>query len=337
MAKYYKRPDGLFETIRTIDGKRVAFRGKSVREVDKKLLEFKGVKERGRLFEDIADEWWSKHVDKIVPNTAKSYKPAYIRAKEMFAGMPCKSITPRHIQQRLDIFASKGYSQKTVLTQRLVINLICSYAVVCGDIEFNPCAEVTAKSKIARKYRMPASDADITAIKNNPQKWLLPYFILYTGCRLGEALAIQGKHIDTINSTISIVQSLYYSDGRTHIKKPKTDKGTRIVPLLPPLAAYIPKLQANEYLFSNDGGKTPLTPNMYAKRYQHYRDELNISCTAHQLRHSFASELLNCGIDGKDAQAMLGHAQISTTLDIYTHITDKHLKETSQKMLGMYS
>ena len=39
-SKYYKRPDGLFESIRTINGKRVAFRGKTCREVDRKILEY---------------------------------------------------------------------------------------------------------------------------------------------------------------------------------------------------------------------------------------------------------------------------------------------------------
>lgn len=51
MPKYYKRPDGLYETIRKIDGKRVAFRGHTVAEVDRKLIEFQGIQKtvcRGR-------------------------------------------------------------------------------------------------------------------------------------------------------------------------------------------------------------------------------------------------------------------------------------------------
>ena len=55
--KYHQRPDGLFETSRTINGKRIYFRGKTCREVDKKILAWQDERERGRKFPVIADEW----------------------------------------------------------------------------------------------------------------------------------------------------------------------------------------------------------------------------------------------------------------------------------------
>ena len=54
--KYYVRPDGLHESIRTINGKRVAFRGKTDKEVDRKILEYREEAEKGRKFPVIADE-----------------------------------------------------------------------------------------------------------------------------------------------------------------------------------------------------------------------------------------------------------------------------------------
>ena len=54
--KYYQRPDGLFESILTINGKRVAFRGKTCKEVDRKILEYQAEAAKGCKFPVIADE-----------------------------------------------------------------------------------------------------------------------------------------------------------------------------------------------------------------------------------------------------------------------------------------
>ena len=56
-SKYYVRPDGLHESIRTINGKRVAFRGKTDREVDRKILEYKDRSEKGRTVKEMVEEW----------------------------------------------------------------------------------------------------------------------------------------------------------------------------------------------------------------------------------------------------------------------------------------
>ena len=55
--KYFQRKDGLFETSRTINGKRVYFRGRTCREVDQKILQWQDQAARGRKFPIIADEW----------------------------------------------------------------------------------------------------------------------------------------------------------------------------------------------------------------------------------------------------------------------------------------
>ena len=83
-SKYYRRPDGLFEAIRTINGKRVAFRGKSCREVDRKILEYQEQKERGRDFPKIADEWEGQHEGDIGESTRRVYSYAVKRLKEAF-------------------------------------------------------------------------------------------------------------------------------------------------------------------------------------------------------------------------------------------------------------
>jgi site-specific recombinase XerD len=66
-----------------------------------------------------------------------------------------------------------------------------------------------------------------------------------------------------------------------------------------------------------------------------YRAAAGISCTAHQLRHSFASLLHSAGVDAKDAQTLMGHSSIVVTQDIYTKIEQGH-KETVRDRVNAY-
>ena len=138
--------------------------------------------------------------------------------------------------------------------------------------------------------------------------------------------------IDLDNDIISVTKSVYHVNNRPFIKEPKTQKGIRNVPILYPLKPYLPNKKSQQYIFSLDGGKTPLTEMQYQKLWKEYAKSIGINCSAHQLRHSFATMLFECGVDAKDAQDILGHAQLSTTMDIYTHIRDSRRKDVASKI-----
>ncbi len=334
--KYYKRPDGLYEAIRTINGKRKAFRGRSPQEVEQKMIAYKGEAERGRLFREVAEEWEEIHFPTLAPNTLKGYRPASRRAIEHFGDTPIRQIKAPDIKRFINEFARAGKgqasrAQKTVTNQLLVLNLIMGYAAENGEIDFNPCANVSIPKDLSKKRREAASSADEAKVKNAADVWLLPYFILYTGLRKGEALALTYGDIDLKKKIIHVTKSVYHISNKPYIKKPKTEAGIRIVPILDPLTPKIPKRRKKElYLFSDDGGKTPLTEMQYQKHWERFVEATGITCTAHQLRHSFATMLFECGIPVKDAQDLLGHSTAAMTQDIYTHIRDAHREETAQ-------
>ena len=85
-SKYGVRKDGLHEAIRTINGKRVAFRGKTDREIDRKILEYQMEAEKGRNFPVIADEWEREHENEISESSRRVYSYAVKRLKEAFPG-----------------------------------------------------------------------------------------------------------------------------------------------------------------------------------------------------------------------------------------------------------
>ena len=86
---------------------------------------------------------------------------------------------------------------------------------------------------------------------------------------------------------------------------------------------------------ANDGGEPRLQPRAVQRLLKHYAEMAGITrkVTPHVIRHSFATDLLSNGADLRSVQALLGHANIGTT-QIYTHVTDKHLREVHKKFHG---
>lgn len=331
-SKYHRRKDGLLETTRTDrrTGKRIHFYGKTDREIDQQILEYTSRVETGRTFREVADEWAESHFPTVAPTTLKGYRPALRRAVNEFGDEPIQTITARDIKAFLVAFARGRRAQKTVATQRLVINLICTYAIEeSGDLVLNPCSGVSLPKGLPKTYREAASPEDEVIVRTSSDVWLLPYLIMYTGLRRGEALALTDADITA--DYIRVCKSVYYENNKPYIKTPKTEAGNRIVPILDPLKERLPK-RFKGYLFSDDGGKTPLTEVQYQRHWREFARATGIQATAHQLRHSYATMLHEMDIDVKDAQALLGHSTAAMTQDIYTHLRDRRKQEITDRI-----
>lgn len=333
--KYHLRPDGLMETTRTDPrtGKRIHFYGHSVRDIDAQIMAYTAKQETGVLFQAVAKEWWDAHSATLAPNSLKNYKPAYRRAVDEFGNIPIRQISPRDIKHFIAAFSRGGRARKTVSTQLLVCNLIFSYAVEVGDIEFSPTTHIRVPANLPASHRDAASEEDEAVIKRSADVWLLPTLILYTGLRRGEALALTWGDIDLDSQEIHVTKSLYHEGDRPYIKTPKTASSVRMVPLLRPLRDVLPPPgDSADYVFSRDGGTSPLTNRQYQTLWAHYVAATGITCTAHQLRHSYATMLHECDIDVKDAQGLLGHSTAAMTMDIYTHVRDSRRQQTIDKL-----
>ena len=112
-SKYYVRPDGTHEAIRTINGKRVAFRGKSDREVDRKILEYNEKQESGRKFPEIADEWEREHEKEVSESTRRVYSFAVKRLKKAFPGL-ASEVRPLDVKRYIAAFEREGRAANSV-------------------------------------------------------------------------------------------------------------------------------------------------------------------------------------------------------------------------------
>lgn len=339
-SKLKPRSDGRFcKSITDKNGKRIYFYGASEREINKKILEYERKKASGRTFSEIADEWWNDVYEDLAPQTLKGYKPAYARAIDFFGKTNIKEIEPRDILLFYKKLAAESLTQKTLANQRIIINQIFNLAVVEGDILYNPCASVKLPKCKKGSSRPPAAASDEDRILKSDHPWQFPLVALLTGLRKGEILALQWKDIDFEQNTISVTKSVEHIGKRPHIKSTKTESGNRIVPLLNVLKTRLEPMRSKSeyYIFSDDGGKSPLYEHRYTRLYKEYQRDVGITCTAHQLRHSYATIAVEEDINPKDLQNALGHADITTTMNIYAAARKRSVEKVAVKLNAKYA
>jgi integrase len=334
MAKATRRKDGRYVKAITDPrtGKRLYFYGDTERELTLKVLEYTKKNENGRSFGEIAAEWWEEAQPDLAYQSIKTYRPAYRRAVEAFGDTPIKNIRPKDISLFLRKMAKDGKAEKTIANQRMIISLVMDHAILENDIEVNPCTAVQVPKEAKKKMqRKSASEFDETKVKQTYDIWIFPYIAIMTGMRKGEILALQWKDIDFERNVINVTKSVYHEGDRPYIKSPKTEESIRTVPLLAPLKKVLLDKKGNkdDYIVSDDGTK-PLTNRRFITLSDNYREKTGVTCTAHQLRHSFATIAFECGLPVKSVQEILGHKQLSTTMDIYTDFRKKSIEEAAE-------
>lgn len=197
--------------------------------------------------------------------------------------------------------------------------------------------------KLQEKKKRPqivnASDVKkmIDACHHLRDKFLI--CLLYeTGCRIGQALGLRHEDIETFNNTIIIRPRL----DNLNLARAKTHEENTIH-----VSAALMQLYTDyylneygdidsDYVFINIwNGKIglPISYSSVISLFQRLSRQLNIYATPHMLRHTHATELVQAGWSMAHVQKRLGHQDIQTTVNTYTHLTDKDLKSQYQNYL----
>lgn len=335
MPRLKRRADGRFQKVivekRT--GKKVFFYAKTEKELNQKILAYTGEQEKGTSFDFIASSWWEETESTISYQSRQSYTVALKRAQEEFKNCSIIDVKPKDILFYINKLANKGYAQKTISNHKMVINRIFDFAVLNNYTEYNPCASVKLPKNLQKSKRSAATPEEEKIILESANEWLFPFIALMTGARKGEILALQYKDIDFTANTIKISKSVYYEGNTPKIKQPKTEAGIRTVPLLDPLREKLLEKEFNQedFIISDKDGK-PITKKCFRWKYAQFQKKTGITCTAHQLRHSYATTAFECDISPKAVQELLGHKQLSTTMDIYTDFRKKAFDEAADKL-----
>ena len=331
--KMYRRPDGLFEKILVIDGKRVAFRARSEREVIQKIAAYQKQEEIGITFDAAAAAWWKDKESRLSPNTAPNYRLAMKRAVDRFDTTPVKDLTPVMVKAYLEYLAHRGYARRTVNQHFVVLREICAFACENYNVMQNAAALVKLPDKLPQTKRKMPTPEQIEAIKRaaDTPDGLFLNFLMYSGLRLGEALALTWADVDIEHEALHIRRSLYFAgSNQGQMKAPKSDAGQRDVIYLKRLQMLLEPHRGAPcaYVF---GGDKPMSKRAYYCMLERCR-RTGLDVTPHQLRHAYATLLFEAGIPEKTAQTLLGHAQLSTTMDIYTELRKNKLMEAAQAL-----
>lgn len=331
-----KRLDGYFRVSRTIDGHRVYFYAKSRLEAIRKAEKYtiNRIIEQ-TLFSAIAHKWEDHHFSTLEYNTLKQYKPALRRAVIEFGERNITEITPGEIAAFINDFAKGGRADKTVRTQLMVLSLVFKYAINFCDVNMiNPARDIIVPKHLPKKKLSSPSAEDIQRIKDNVDApfGLFFYMAALTGMRKGELLCLEWTDISIKDRTISVNKSVYHDNNVPHVKQPKTKTSIRIIPIVDEL---LPHLHPGKGLvFPNEQGYI-MSETQYQKQYKIYQQTTGITCTVHQLRHLYATLLFEKGLSPAESMGLLGHAQIQTTIDIYTDIREQKQKEINKKIYSL--
>lgn len=247
------------------------------------------------------------------------------------------------VLQKLD----QGLGQKTVKDILIVLKMILKFGAKHGwtsftsfDIQY---PTVREKQSIEVLSRVDQKIVMQHILKYFTFKNLGVYLCLSTGMRIGEVCALTWEDIDTDTGTIHInktIQRIYTIEEKIRktelvLDSPKTINSIREIPMNNDLLKLLKPIKKivnpNFYVLTND--EKPTEPRTYRSYYKRLMEDLNMpKLKFHGLRHSFATRCIESNCDYKTVSVLLGHSNVSTTLNLYVHPNFEQKKKAINQM-----
>ena len=299
-------------------------------------------------FKDISTLWKEEKRKFVKLSTISAY--AVILENHLLPtfGNKVIVITEQEVQHFVLLKLDAGLSQKTVKDFLIVLKMIYRYGVKINefqhcdwDIKYPNAQENKALEvlNIAHHKKLMAFVSDNFTFRN-----LGILICLQTGIRIGEVCALQWGDIDLQKGVVSIsktIERIYIIDSEVKhteliVSSPKTQNSHRDIPLSKTLLQMLRPLKRiiNDKFFSITNEEKPTEPRTFRNYYKTVLKTLNIPpLKFHGLRHSFATRCIESNCDYKTVSVILGHSDISTTLNLYVHPNNEQKKKCIDKML----
>lgn len=332
-----------------------------VSEARKWLVEAKYNDEHGDIGNSTnmtVNTWFEYWINNIKTNTVRistvtHYKDRYkYNIKDIIGNMIISDVKPMHCQNIINNMISKDYATASITQARITMYAMFSSAVENEIITKNPVTKTVkcpkGKKKDARVLSIEEQELFLKIAKSS--SYYRQYmFILQTGLRVGELIGLKWEDVDFKNHTISIRRSIkHHAKNEFIVGEPKSMSGYRTIPLTN--VAYkilmdikkerneqkIINLEYKDYIFINKKGY-PTSNIVYNNNIKKLCKKANINeISIHTLRHTFATRCIEANMRPKTLQEILGHSNISITMDLYVHVTEDAKEEEIQKFQDFY-
>jgi integrase len=250
-------------------------------------------------------------------------------------------ITKAEVQRFLGQKRKQGLSGSSVHRMRTALGKVLQAAVDWENLEQNAARGIRLGDRTPvqeRAYLLPDQLLLLLKSLSEPCRTVVVIAVL-SGLRIGELFALRWKHVDFVHDAIHVRETVY--EGR--FGSPKTKSSRRDVPMSQPVReAFLAQRSVlagtdQEILVFTCRNGTPLNPkNLLRRVLQPACRELGLPLVGwHSFRHTHATLLGEVGESLRTAQAILGHSDLKTTLNVYTHAIPESQKRAVEKVAGL--
>ena len=312
-------------------------------------------------YQELANLWWESYKHTVKPNTKINVKRILKNhVLPLFGAYKLNKLTTPLIQSIVNKLADKTnkgeegaflyYDSIHALNKRIL-----QYGVTMQAIPSNPARDVVLPRNTQKAKRQKVKHFENEELKKflgyldnlDLNKFRYCYentlykFLLATGCRINEALALSWSDIDLDNAVVHITKTLNY---KQETNSPKSKASYRDLDIdqatVTMLKAYkVRQIQeawkigkTETVVFSDFIHEYPNNRTLQTRLRTHFKRANVTNIGFHGFRHTHASLLLNSGIPYKELQHRLGHSTLSMTMDIYSHLS----KESAKKAVSFY-
>lgn len=295
----------------------------SLDEVNAKKL---AARSATRTFSEVYEAWSAVHFQGISASAENSYRNAYAKAKPLWA-RKMQDLKTEDYQQIIEKMRKQNASRSLCEKQRQLFSQLCQYAMQNDIIHTNYASGLRLPAQKGSSTRI-LSEAEIQKIwsvsedKRLGETARITLALLYTGMRLNELLLARVENFN--------------QDERILVAGEKTEAGrNRAIPIpdkvFPLFCAWAGDRKGGYLIASQYGG--PRDHNNVRKSFSILMKKLGIEGVhPHTCRHTAATRMLDAGIPPRIVSQILGHADITTTLNIYDHPNVEELKKAVQKI-----
>lgn len=357
------RWEGRYKKGRTADGKIQygSVYGKSYREVKEKMsaiikepMKTVAPKGREKTFGEVLNLWMANNKIRLKGGTINKYQNlidthiipelGLIRITELDSTRINCFLERKLSNGKID--GSGGLAPSYVRSIMLVVNAALNFAVseqYCLPLRTPVCKPAIPKTELTILSLGEQQRLENSLLQEFGFTCAGILISLHTGLRIGEICALTWEDVDLKNMiihvrhTIARVKAEVNSSGSsTHLvlDTPKTKASTRDIPistLLLPVLIKLRSFSSRGFLLS--GNDVFVKPRTFEYRYHKMLEQCNIpSVNFHALRHTFATRCVEAGVDVKSLSEILGHANVSITLNTYVHSSMEMKRNQLEKL-----